>query len=153
MKIIVRTIDNIITMYSPDGNPTPPEGCVSYTLTPEQEAEFNAIVQEPNGGVMFDGATFGKIAPPPAPPPRASCSPWQFRAELRSRNMLDEVEALVAAQDIDTQEAFKYASEYWSDNPLLLALAAQLSTPLTAEDVLVMITRASKRVVGVPFTG
>jgi hypothetical protein len=62
--------------------------------------------------------------------------------------MFDEVEQLVAASSIAAQDAFEFATSFDSDNELLLALAAQLSTPLTPDQVYDMILSASTRVVG-----
>jgi len=87
-------------------------------------------------------------SPIPIPLSNVTCTPWQFRAELRARGMFDEVEQLVAASSIAAQDAFEFATSFDSDNELLLALAAQLSTPLTPDQVYDMILSASTRVVG-----
>lgn len=146
---ICTDVDGNVVMYS-TGSPEPPLGGSLYVLTDEQDAQYRALAAQPNGGMTFDGESFTALPPPAPPKPRAMCSAWQFRKEARVRGIKADVDALIAQQDEETQEAFEYATEYWSDNPLLLALAAQLPTPLTEEQVYEMIIAAARRVVGVP---
>lgn len=50
----------------------------------------------------------------------------QCRLELLTRDMLDDVDAMIAQQDRATQIAWEYATVFERQNPLLLALAANL---------------------------
>lgn len=148
MNIVTDSTGLIVVVST--GRPEPPQGGALYTLTDEQEVALDAAFAQPNSGVKFDGESFTVLPAPPLPKPRAVCSAWQFRKECRVRGIKAAVDALIAAQDDEVQEAFEYATEYWSDNPMLLALAAQLPTPLAEEQVYEMIVSASTRVVGVP---
>lgn len=150
MRIITRNSDNLVVMFSNDGKPEAAADQTAHDLTDQQAESVALAISQPNGGVTFDGESFA-VLPAPAPPkPRAMCSAWQFRKEARVRGIKADVDALIAQQDEETKEAFEYATEYWSDNPMLLALAAQLPTPLTEEQVYEMVVAASARVVGVP---
>lgn len=148
MNIIVRNSDNMITMFSADNMPEAPSDCHSVTLTEEQTSELQQLFQTPNGGVKFDGTAFTILPPLWTPKDVAVCTPWQFRAELRARNLKTEVDALVAASSIAAQDAYEYATSFDSNNALLLQLASQLSTPLTPDDVYNMIVSASQRQIG-----
>lgn len=86
--------------------------------------------------------------PPLVVKPVARCTPWQFRKELRVRNLKEDVDTLVAASDIDAQDAYACSTSFDSDNKLLLLLASRLPTPLSEDDVYQMVLSASKRVVG-----
>lgn len=139
--------DGKVVMYS-NGFPEPPSGGYLHTLTPEQETVFTSLIASGNNsGLMFDGTNFTEI-PKLVPPKVASCTPLQFRMELRARNLFNEVTALVAASSVEAQDAYEYATAFESNNPLLLALAAQLSTPLNADQVYDMILSASTKQVG-----
>lgn len=148
MRIITNNGDNVVVMYSANGQPEAAADQTPHDLTEAQAESFLALLAQPNGGVTFDGELFAALPAPAPPKPRAMCSAWQFRKELRERNMLEDVIQLVANSGVDAQEAFDYASEFWSDNPMLLGLAASLPTPLTESEVYDMIVSASKRVVG-----
>lgn len=86
--------------------------------------------------------------PPPAPPPVAVASPAQFREELMDMNKLDAVQALIAQQDAKTQSRFEYATEFRSNSPLLLALAAHPTIGMSEQDVFDALTRAAARDIG-----
>lgn len=148
MRIVIRNSDNVIVMFSEDGKPEASDTQTAIDLSDDQADAFRAALSQPNGGVTFDGESFVALPATAPPKPRAMCSAWQFRKELRERNMLEDVIQLVANSGVDAQEAFDYASEFWSDNPMLLGLAASLPTPLTESEVYDMIVSASKRVVG-----
>ena len=122
---------------------TPPDGSTLHEL-----ADTDAV----NTGWLFDGTTFTNpdpTPPPPPPPKKVTCTPWQFRTELRAQGIFAEVTALVAQSSIEAQDAFEFATSFDSDNPLLLTLASQLNTPLTPDQVYDMILSASKRIVGI----
>lgn len=148
MRIIVRNSDNVVVMYSRDGKPEAAADQTAHDLSDELASEFNSIISQPNGGITFDGTSFTSLPAPLPPPTRAVCSKWQFRKELRELGILNEVTQLVAVSGEEAQEAFDHASEFWSDNPMLISLAANLTTPLSASQVYDLIVSASKRVVG-----
>ena len=149
MNIVTDNTD-LIVMTS-DGYPTPPDGGKLYELTEVQEAERKAAFAQPNSGVLFDGTTF-ILVPPVVVTPRATCSAMQFQLELDAQNLTAQVDALVSASSKQAQIAFRYATSFDSDNPLLVSLAAQLTPPLTATEVYQLILSASKITVGVPAT-
>lgn len=150
MRIITRNDDNVVVMFSDGGKPEADGTQTAHDLNDAQRESFIELSSQPNGGVTFDGTTFGSLPAPAPPPPRAVCSKWQFRKELRTRNLLQPVLDLIAQQDEEVKEAFDFASEYWSDNPMLLQMAAALSPPLSPQEVYDMVVAASQRVVGVP---
>ena len=147
MKIIVRSADNVIFQYSPEGNPEPSEGYVAVDLKAEQEAAFAAARMAPNVGIVFDGQTFTVLPAPPAPVPPASCTNVQLRLELASMGKLEQTKGLVAAAGLEAEIAFEYTAEFTSDNPLLLSLAPRIGIP--AETVRDIILAASRRKVGI----
>ena len=55
-----------------------------------------------------------------------SITPRQVRLLLLQQGLLDQVEAMIAAQDRATQITWQFASVFLRDNPLLVALAANL---------------------------
>lgn len=134
-------------MYG-NGEPEPPEGGRNVTLTPEQEAAFLALRSMPHDGIVFDGESFLALPAPPPPVPVVSASPAQFREELRDMGKLDAVKALIDQQDERTQDRFEYATEFRSDSPLLLTLAAHPSIGMSEQDVFDAIARASSRDIG-----
>lgn len=56
----------------------------------------------------------------------ASVTPRQVRLLLLSKGLLDQVEALIAQQDRQTQITWEFASEFQRNDPLLVALGASL---------------------------
>lgn len=54
-------------------------------------------------------------------------TPRQVRLLLLSRGLLPQVTAMIEQQDEATKIAWEYASEFRRDDPLLLALAANLN--------------------------
>lgn len=148
MNIIIRNSDNVIIMFSRDNMPEAPEGCRSAVLTEEQTMELQQAFATPNGGVTFDDTTFSVLPPPPPPEPVSTCTPWQFREELRALGIKAEVEALIDASSESTQEAYRFATVFESNNPLLLQLAALLSTPLNKQQIYDLIISASQRKIG-----
>jgi hypothetical protein len=145
MNVVTDSTDLIIMIS--DGEPVLPPGGKLYKLDISPE-EFTNIFTKPNGGVKYDGTTFTVLPLPPPPAPVATCTPWQFVTELRARNIKEDVDILVAASSIVAQDAYRYATSFDSNNPLLLQLAALLPTPLTPDQVYQMIVSASQRKVG-----
>lgn len=93
---------------------------------------------EPPNGVP-DMEPLGGISVPPVDVdpnirviPR-SVTPRQVRLMLLQQELLNEVEAMVAAQDEATQISWQYASEFYRNDPLLLSLAQSLG--LTSEQI------------------
>lgn len=82
------------------------------------------------------------------PKPIAIASPAQFRAELRAMGKLTAVKALIALQDEQTQDDFEYATEFRSNSPKLLALAAHPTIGMSEQDVFDALTRAAARDIG-----
>lgn len=68
---------------------------------------------------------------PPAQPIRVS--PLQFRRGLSSAGLRDAVEVWVLTQSLDTQDAYKYASEFVENDPLIISAAEHFN--LTKEQV------------------
>lgn len=148
MRIVTRDGDNVIVMYSAEGAPEADAGQVAHDLSDKQAEEFFLLRKKPNGGITFDGETFGSL-PPLAPVVVVSASPAQFREELMDMGKLDAVKELIAQQDERTQSRFEYATEFKSNSPLLLALAAHPSIGMTEQDVYEALTRAAARDIGV----
>ena len=145
---IVTDSSGLIIMVS-DGQPEPPDGGHFYRLTEDQKIACQAAFAQRGGGVSFDGKTF-TVLPAPAPPvPVVSASPAQFREELMEMGKLDAVMTLIEQQDAKTQSRFEYATEFRSNSPLLLALAAHPSIGMTEQDVIDALTRAAARDIGV----
>ena len=69
---------------------------------------------------------------PPAPVP-ASITPLQARRALRAAGLLDAVNAWIATQPDDAQEAWEYCIEVRRDSPLIAG--AQEGLGLTPEQV------------------
>ena len=144
---IVTDSTGLIVMVS-TGEPTPPEGGALYVLTDEQEAAREAAFAQPSGGVRFDGETFTVLPAPPPAAPVVSASPAQFRIELALMDKLDAVEALIAQLDRPTQIAFEFATEFRSDSPKLLALAAHPTVGLSEAEVYAALQRATQHNIG-----
>ena len=70
---------------------------------------------------------------PPVVP--KSVTPRQVRLLLLEQGLLSQVEAMIAAQDEATKITWAYASEFYRDDPLLNQLAANLTPPLTNEQL------------------
>ena len=85
----------------------------------------------------------------PPPPVVASASPAQFREELMDMGKLQAVKDLIALQDERTQSRFEYATEFKSNSPLLLALAAHPTIGMSEQDVYDALVRAAARDIGV----
>lgn len=62
-------------------------------------------------------------------------TPLQMRRALRAAGILSAVQALVDNADEETREAWQYAIEIRSDSALLLGLAAQMTPPLTSQQI------------------
>lgn len=58
----------------------------------------------------------------PAARPHITISPWQLRKALNAQGLRQAVEDFVTnSGDADLQDAYKFATEWQSDNPLLLS--------------------------------
>lgn len=69
--------------------------------------------------------------------PAAICTPWQFYKLLNAQGFRATVEAAVAAADQDTQDGFAKASEFRSDDPLVLTMGAGLGmSPLDIRNLI-----------------
>lgn len=65
----------------------------------------------------------------------ASITPRQCRLLLHQQGMLPQVEAMVAASTDDVKITWEYALEFRRDDPILNTFAANLSPPLTDEQI------------------
>lgn len=148
MRIVTRNDDNVVVMYSENGKPEAAANQTAYDLTPLQAEAFASMVAQPNGGLTFDGTTFAALPAPPPPVPVVSASPAQFRKELRAMGKLTAVLTLIEQQDPATQDDFEYATEFRSNSPKLLALAAHPSIDMSEQDVFDALTRAAARDIG-----
>lgn len=148
MRIVTRNADNVVVMYSDGGKPEAAADQTAHDLTEAQAEAFRAVLAQPNGGVTFDGTAIIALPAPPPPKPVVSASPAQFREELMDMGKMDAVQALIAQQDAKTQSRFEYATEFRSDSPLLLTLAAHPSIGMSEQDVFDAIARASSRDIG-----
>lgn len=149
MRIITRNSDNVVVMFSDGGKPSPDETQTAHDLSDDQRITFITMSQQAGGDVTFDGTGFDRLPAPPPPPPVAVASPAQFREELMDMGKLDAVKALIEQQDAKTQSRFEYATEFRSNSPLLLALAAHPTIGMTEQDVFDALTRAAARDIGV----
>lgn len=119
----------------------------SWSPPPGAQAEpYNGPVSP--GWLWDNGSAVDPNPAAPPPPPVISASPAQFRKELRAMNKLDAVKALIALQDEETQDDFEYATEFRSNSPKLLALAAHPSIGMSEQDVYDALKRAAARNIG-----
>jgi hypothetical protein len=105
--------------------------------TAEVAASRPGYVLVPGGvpvtmGWLFDGAQFLPPPPPPVSVPPA-ITPLQARRALRAAGLLDAVNAWIATQPDDAQEAWEYCIEVRRDSPLIAG--AQEGLGLTDEQV------------------
>ena len=68
----------------------------------------------------------------PAPPTIVICSPRQIRMALTAAGLRSPVEAAVAAGPQSLKDWYAYASQFESNNPMTLSMAAQLGVSATA---------------------
>jgi hypothetical protein len=71
----------------------------------------------------------------PAPTVPVSITPRQCRLILMQQGLLSQVEAMIATQDEATKITWAYATEFRRNDPLLNQLAANLTPPLTSEQI------------------
>ncbi len=69
----------------------------------------------------------------PPPPPVTTVTPRQARLALNAAGLLAAAEALIAAADQPTKITWEYATVFERNNPLIVALGAQLN--LTEEQI------------------
>lgn len=75
-------------------------------------------------GVIDDAYVIRKPAPSIVP---ISVTPRQVRLLLLQKNMLSNVEAMIAQQDEATRITWEYATAFYRDDPLLNQLALNLN--------------------------
>lgn len=80
-------------------------------------------------------------ARPPEPPPVIACTPWQMRKALNAAGLRAAVEAAVAGADQTTKDGWEFATEFRSDDALLLALGVALGK--TPDEIRALISAAS----------
>jgi hypothetical protein len=85
---------------------------------------------------VLDWVEAGGVIEPyeaPPPPPVTTVTPRQARLALSAAGLLPTVEAMIAAADPATKITWEYATEFDRNNPLIIALGAQLN--LTEEQI------------------
>ena len=65
----------------------------------------------------------------------SSITPRQCRLILMQQGMLSQVEAMISQSTEDVRITWEYATEFRRNDPLLNQLAANLTPPLTAEQI------------------
>ena len=92
------------------------------------------VIEATQGGIrwLWDGVTLSQPPAPPEPVPEA-ITPLQARRALRAADLLDAVNAWIATQPDDAQEAWEYCIEVRRDSPLIAG--AQEGLGLTPEQV------------------
>lgn len=117
------------------------DDCGNYTYSTEhvQYAPLpvnSTMVPPPTGEYPVWNGTDWELKDAPAVPipvvPLA-ITPRQCRIELLNRGLLEQVETMIADQDQATRITWEYAVLFERQNPLLLALAANLG--LTSEQL------------------
>ena len=84
--------------------------------------DYTGTIPETDSSLWrWDGR--GIVAAVPVP---QEVSPRQVRLLLRRQGLLEQVNAMIATQDEDTQIEWQYAETFKRQNPLLLRLAANL---------------------------
>ncbi len=111
----------------------------------DQVALFRADVAQYGGEI--DEALLAEIEvewvpPPPPPPPVYTCSPWQIRKALNAQNLRNDVESAVAASnDQSLKDGWEFATEFRSDDPIVISMGAALGK--TEEETEALIQYAS----------
>ena len=121
------TVGNVIEW---DGNAdvegawAPPEGMIAVV---SDEAQI--------GWSFADGAFTPPAPPPPIVPP--AVTPRQLKLALLGADLLDDIEAFIASGAVPREAVISWenAVEYRRDDPMLNAMAAQLSPRLSAEQI------------------
>lgn len=114
----------------------PQHGWIPFTASP--------VDVEAHGRAIYDAVK--DIADPYVPVPETAptiederaamvCTPLQMRRALRKLGQKAAVDAYIAQQDEDAQEAWEYASEIRRLDPLTVALVAVLGTPEQGDDL------------------
>lgn len=103
---------------------TPPDGTI---LVASETASI---------GWIWDGSVFTDPTPPPVVVPvPVSITPRQCRLVLMQQGLLQQVEDMIAQSTDDVRITWEYALEFRRDDPLLAQLAANLTPPLTSEQI------------------
>lgn len=84
--------------------------------------------------ILIDGVWTQQFEIRPAPVPK-SITPRQCRLLLLQQGLLEQVEAMISQASNDVKITWEYALEFRRDDPLLNQLAANLSPPLTDEQI------------------
>jgi hypothetical protein len=130
MRIIVDASQNVL-MWSELGQPMPDVGQTAVDLSTDQRTVFlRALAAAPNG-LTLDGQAFAPIPPPPPAVPQ-QVTPLQIRRALRQFGMLDQVNAYVATQSGEVQDAWQFAIAISRNNPMVVAAATALGVDADA---------------------
>ena len=68
----------------------------------------------------------GEIVRQSGPPPPLVVSAWSFRKALNRLGLRAQVDAALVNADQDTKDGWAIATEYWSTDPIILAMTAVL---------------------------
>ena len=102
---------------------------IAYIETLEPFAGFECVSSDYTGPVPDSDASLwrwnGSAITASVPIPD-SVTPRQVRLLLLQQGLLDQVEAMIAAQDTATKITWQYASEFKRNDPLLNGLGANL---------------------------
>lgn len=77
--------------------------------------------------IYKDSILIEVLETPDAPFTVMSCSPWQMRKALNQLNLRATVESAVSTSDQTTKDGWEFATEFRSDDPLVVNLAEALS--------------------------
>lgn len=94
---------------------------------PHKKVKWYPVLREygePFSGVIDDDYVIRKPAPSIVP---ISVTPRQVRLLLLQKNMLADVENMIAQQDEATRITWEYATTFFRDDPLLNQLAVNLN--------------------------
>ena len=116
-------------------------------LTADQHSVYTGVTQDTNGNwvttyVAQDYTPEELAARLEQWRATTSCTPFQGRMALADANLLDQVEAAIAAADQKTKVAWQYALEWKRVSPMVATLAAALN--LTDTQVDTLFTEAAK---------
>jgi len=109
------------------------------TLTADQYAVYDGVVQDANGNWMTSYVAVDYTAEEIAAKvdqwrQSASCTPFQGRVALSDAGLLANVETAIAAADEKTKVAWEYALEWKRNSPMITSLATALNMADTQVD-------------------
>jgi len=143
MRIIVRESDNVITMFSENGFPTPNEGERLVELTEIEADRCRAALNRPNSGIVYSESDHSFLLTPPpsmanAVPPTATSG--NFMRALLELGWYDDIEAavdlLVSAHPVQGKLAkilWTRASVFERYHPMVIQIASMIDK--TSEDL------------------